>query len=89
MPYLDSNIPQNIFYSALVGEVLRIARSTLLLDDFLPKACELVNRIKNQGGNKTKCKYSLKKIINKHHEDFCKYDKNLSNLLDKILDLMT
>ena len=30
MPYIDSNIPKLIFYSALVGEFLRIARSSLL-----------------------------------------------------------
>ena len=35
MPYMSSNIPDNIFYSAMVGEFLRIARSTLLLQDFL------------------------------------------------------
>ena len=29
MPHMSSNIPQSIFYSALVGEFLRIARSTL------------------------------------------------------------
>ena len=28
MPYTSSNIPENIFYSAMVGEFLRIARST-------------------------------------------------------------
>ena len=38
MPHIDSNIPESIFYSALVGEFLRIARSTLLLKDFLEKA---------------------------------------------------
>ena len=30
MPFMDSNIPESIFYSAPVGEFLRIARSTLL-----------------------------------------------------------
>ena len=35
MPYLCSNIPKKIFYSALVGEFLRIARATLNLSDFI------------------------------------------------------
>ena len=29
MPHIESNIPQNIFYLAIKGEFLRIARSTL------------------------------------------------------------
>ena len=34
MPYIDSNNPKSIFYSALVGEFLGIARSSLLCKDF-------------------------------------------------------
>ena len=49
MPYVTSNIPESIFYSGMVEEFLRIARSTLLLADFLPKARELIHRLKNQG----------------------------------------
>ena len=37
MPHISSNIPQSIFYSSLVGEFLRIAHSTLLLQDFIPR----------------------------------------------------
>ena len=50
MPFRDSNIPESIFYSALVGEFLRIARSTLLLDDFKFKAKELCDRMIKQRG---------------------------------------
>ena len=61
MPYLSSNIPKKIFYSALIGEFLRIARATIYLSDFEPKAIDLVKRIVNQGGHR-KCveKYILK-----------------------------
>ena len=34
---IDSNIPKSLFYSALVGEFLRIARSSLLYQDFHEK----------------------------------------------------
>ena len=51
MPHMDSNIPKSIFYSALVGEFLRIGRSTLLVTDFLPKAADLVKRMIKQGAN--------------------------------------
>ena len=48
MPYVDSNIHKPIFYSALVDEFLRIARSFLLYKDFNEKAMELFNRMKSQ-----------------------------------------
>ena len=38
MPHVDSNIPEVIFYSSLVGEFLEIARATLLYCDFVDKA---------------------------------------------------
>ena len=41
MAYTDSNIPKSVFYSALVGEFLRIARISLLYKDLMKKAMEL------------------------------------------------
>ena len=49
MPYIDSNIPKSIFYSALVAEFLRIAGSCLLYKDFHEKTMELLNRGKLRG----------------------------------------
>ena len=46
-PYIDSNIPKRIFYSALVGEFRRIAHSSLLYNDFNEKAMELLDRLKS------------------------------------------
>ena len=37
MPDLESNIPQNTFYSAIDSEFLKIARLTLCIRDFIPK----------------------------------------------------
>ena len=36
MPHVESNIPQNIFYSTIKGEFLTIAIATLCLKPFLP-----------------------------------------------------
>ena len=83
MPYVNSNIPEKIFYSALVGEMLRIARSTLRFSDFLPKACDLVSRMSKQGAQKTKCRSSLKKIINKHGTDFSKFNFDTNTFIEK------
>ena len=38
MAYTDSNIPKSVFYSALVGEFLRIARISLLYKEFNEKS---------------------------------------------------
>ena len=46
MPHKESNIRQNIFYSAIKGEFLKIACSTLCLRDFSSKAKELLERIR-------------------------------------------
>ena len=53
MPYVDSNILKSIFYSALVGEYLKIARSSLLCKDFNEKAMELLNTMKAHGAQST------------------------------------
>ena len=70
MPHLESNIPESIFYSAIVGEFLRIARNSLFYDDFYAKAKLLIDRMKSQGAKISRCKTVLRKIINRHHDDF-------------------
>ena len=72
IPYIDSNIQKSIFYSALVGEFHRIARSSLLYKDFNEKAMELVNRMKAQGAQSLRCRKPLSKNIRKHEKAFLK-----------------
>ena len=48
IPHIESNIPQNVFHSAIKGECLRIARSTLCLRDSITKAKELLEQMKQQ-----------------------------------------
>ena len=38
MPQMTSNIPSTILYGSVMSEFLRIARCTLLFEDFIPKA---------------------------------------------------
>ena len=40
--HIVSNIPHNVFYSVIKGEFSKIARSTLYVRVFLPKAKELL-----------------------------------------------
>ena len=63
IPYIDSNIPKLIFYSALLGEFLKIACSSFLYKDFCVKAMELLNRMKAQGILSLMCRKTLSKII--------------------------
>ena len=88
MPHLRSNIPRNIFYSALVGEFLRIARSTLLLEDFLPKVKDLIKRMVSQGANLNLSKRYLRNIINRHTSNFHQFGTNSEQLLDMILSTL-
>ena len=81
MPYLSSNIPKNIFYSALIGEFLRIARATLHLTDFKPKANDLITRILNQGGEQKYVKKYLLKIIRRHPDSFSHFNIKPTNLI--------
>ena len=66
MPHMSSNIPQSIFYSALVGEFLRIGRSTLRFEDFVPKAKELFDRMLTQGAKASVSRKMILKIMSKH-----------------------
>jgi len=84
MPHFDSNIPESIFYSALVGEFLRIARSTLLLEDFIDNARKLCQRMSNQGANIDKMCRSLRKIINRHSIDFSGFRISPTSLINQL-----
>ena len=84
MPHVDSNIPKNIFYSAMKGEFLRIARSTLLLTDLIPKCKDLLARMKLQGSTSFLTKRALRKVILTHSQDFNSFgvtNENLVNIL--------
>ena len=85
MPHRDSNIPDSIFYSALVGEFLRIGRSTLLLDDFVPKASELLKRMNLQGAEENRTKRSIRKIIERHPEAFSQFGRATESLIDTVM----
>ena len=84
MPHLSSNIPQSIFYSALVGEFLRIARSTLRLSDFIPKAKSLVERMKRQGADNRISRRFLRKIILNHPENFTQFQASPEDIIESL-----
>ena len=83
MPYLSSNIPKTIFYSALVREFLRIARATLRVSDFVPKGIDLVSRMLNQGGDRKSVERFLLKIIRRHPDSFSQFRLRSEDLIQK------
>ena len=87
MPYTSSNIPETIFYSAMVGEFLRIAHSTMLYEDFLPKASKLVCRLNKQGARRHKSYHQLRKIIERHQDEFSRFGIDPKRIIDDVMNL--
>ena len=91
MHHLGSNIPSSLLYRSIFSEFLRIARCTLLLNDFTPRASVLYQRMKTQGDTD---KMLLVQIIKaacftlRYPEIFLKFDKELEELAHHI-GLMT
>ena len=67
MPFIDSNIPSNIFYGAIFSEILQIIRCTLKFEHLKPRLESLFRRMINQGA--TKC-FIFKQIKFKPVFDF-------------------
>ena len=76
MPSIDSTISKSIFYSALIGEFLRIPSSSLLHKDFNEKAMELLNRMKAQGHNSSG--------VEKHEKALADFGRNCNEILSKL-----
>ena len=82
---MDRNIPKSIFYSSLVGEFLRIGRSTLLFEDFLPKAKDLIKRMFKQGAHRQISHKMSLKIEIRHTESFSQFRMDDRDLIEKVL----
>ena len=84
MPYMDSNIPSYIFYGTIRSEIIRIARSTLLLDDLIPRLGALFKRMLKQGANSWKILYQCKKAMDMHSHSFVKFLFRSNIIIGKI-----
>ena len=87
MPDLSSNIPSFIFYGSFMSEILRIARSTLLYLDFLPRVSTLYKRMITQGGTANQLKTGIFKVIKNHTTAFASFDKTCRDIINDILNL--
>ena len=86
MPDRSSNIPSYIFYGTIMSEIVKIARSTLLLDDLIPKMGALFKRMLNQGAERHKIVNQCKKAIINHSHIFDKFATRFELLIDKICE---
>ena len=85
MPYKDSNIPSYIFYGTIMSEIVRIARSKLLLDNFIPRLGALFKRMLTQGADSWKMLCQCKKAIENHSDAFKKIASRLEIIIEKLL----
>ena len=76
MPQMSSNIPSAVFYGSVLSEFLRIARCTLLSEDFIPKANQLFQRMVTQGGKKSLIFKQIEKACLRHPTAFLKFNKS-------------
>ena len=84
MPQVSSNIPSSVFYGSALSEFLRIARCTLLFEDFCRKAVELFKRMLKQGGDKNTLVNQIKKAYHRHQEAFLKFNVSLNEMIGVI-----
>ena len=61
LPFLSSNIPTNMFYASISAEILRIARVSSSIDNFIYSSKVLIKRVKKQGATHDKLSKVLKK----------------------------
>ena len=71
MPHMSSNLPSTIFYGSIFLEALCIARCTLRINDFIPRASDLFSRMMAQGWNRA----TIKKAFQSYSTAFQKFRK--------------
>ena len=73
MPYLCSNIPTKMFYSAYGAEILRTARTASDVNSFINHCRVLIKRMVKQGGVIDKMEKTLSRVFGRHFDVFKKF----------------
>ena len=84
MPDKRGNIPSHVFYGSIMSEFLRIARATLLYNDFLPRALDLFSRMISQGGGKFLVLRQIKRAISRYPVPFTKFSQSSDKIIADI-----
>ena len=85
MPDLGGNIPSHVFYGSVMSEILRIARATLLYQDFLIKCKELFSRMISQGTSLFLLLKQVKKVLLSHSGAFNSFKKTVQDIQKDLL----
>ena len=86
MPNATSNIPTIIFYGSLFSEFLRIARCSLLFQDFIPRVLELYVRMIAQGGTSSIIFKQIRKAFLRYPDVFSKFNMSHNEVCKIISD---
>ena len=84
MPDRRSNIPSYIFYGTIRSEIIRIARSTLLIDDFVPRVGALFKRMINQGADRLMMLQQYTRACVNHSLSFDKFASRSDCIIGRI-----
>ena len=84
MPYLSSNIPSKMFYATLGAEILRIGRTSTVLERFVTSSQAVIKRMQKQGGKSIPILKCLNKIYGRNFGVF----KEFANTSKEFVDLV-
>ena len=84
MPYASSNMPSTIFYSTISAEILRIARATTTLEDFLIAGKSILNRMHKQGAVISRTTKVISKTIGRHSDTFSHFNCNSTDMIKSL-----
>ena len=84
MPYLSSNIPSKMFYATLGAEVLRIGRTSTVLNSFVSSSQRIIKRMQKQGGRSSAIVKCLQKTYGRNFEVFREFANTCQEFLDLI-----
>ena len=85
MPDRRSNIPSYIFYGTIRSEIIRLARSTLLLEDFVPRMGAFFKRMLNQGADRLKMLNQYTRAFRNHFPSFDKFASSSECIIGRVL----
>ena len=77
MLHMSSNIPSTFFNGSISSELLRIARYTLRINDFILRASDLLSRMMAQGGNRLTLPEILKTTFH-CYQKFTKFHEEIN-----------
>ena len=89
-PLLKLELPTGLkksYKRSFMSEILRIARSTLLYLDFLPRVSTLYKRMITQRGTANQLKTGIFRVIKNHTTAFASFDKTCRDIINDILNL--